>query len=172
MIVRMAESQIKTQYGEYDEILYYDGQKEIIVFIHGQVKNTEEVLCRVHSSCIYGHYINSIECDCRQQLAISQQLIQEAGKGIIIILEQEGKGNGHFALMQSKIYKKQGFSQAEAYKTVGFKSDARDFSRVADILKDISVKSICMLTDNANKVETLTQFGISVIGTRTIDILK
>lgn len=164
----MAESHIKTLYGEYREVLYYDGQKEILAFIMGDVQNTEGVLCRLHSSCIYGHYMNSIECDCREQLAKSQQLIQEAGKGVIILLEQEGKGNGHFALMQSKVLKQQGYSQAKAYEAVGFKSDARDFSRVAEILQDMGIKSISMLTDSLNKIETLKQMGINVVAIKNL----
>ena len=105
MVVKLAESSVKTKFGEYREILFYDGQKEVIALVMGDVLGAEDVLCRVHSSCIYGHNFNSIECDCREQMEISQQLIQKQGIGIIIWLEQEGKGNGHFALMQSKIHK-------------------------------------------------------------------
>ncbi len=160
----MAEGNLKTKYGEYHEILYYDGQKESYALIMGDVKGEEDVLCRVHSSCIFGHHFNSIECDCREQMEISQQLIQKEGKGIVIWLDQEGKGNGHYALLKSAAFKKQGMSQAEAYEAVGFKKDARDFRSAAKILKEIGVKSIRMLTNNPKKVETLTQYGITVAG--------
>ena len=170
MIVKMAESDLKTQYGTYREILFYDGQTEIVVMVLGEVKGAEGVLCRIHSSCIYGHYFNSIECDCQEQMTISQQLIEREGKGILIVLDQEGKGNGHFALMQSKVFKKKGYSQGDAYTAAGFKRDARDFARPADVLRELGVKSIRMLTDNALKVSTLTQHGIEVVGTKTIAI--
>jgi GTP cyclohydrolase II len=170
MIVKMAEGNLKTQYGSYREILYYDGQKEIVVMVLGDVENTEGVLCRIHSSCIYGHYFNSIECDCREQMALSQQIIEKEGKGILFLLDQEGKANGHFALMQSKVFKKKGYAQADAYEAVGFKRDARDFSKVAEILKELNVKSVSMLTDNAHKTETLTRHGITVLGTRAIEM--
>ena len=164
MIVKMAEGNLKTKYGEYHEILFYNGQKESFALIMGDVAGEEDVLCRVHSSCIFGHHFNSIECDCREQMEISQQLIQEAGKGIIIWLEQEGKGNGHFALLKSVEHKRKGVPQAEAYEAVGFKRDARDYTQAADILNEIGIKSIRMLTNNANKVDTLTQHGINVVG--------
>ena len=170
MIVKLAEGDLRTKYGNYHEVLFYDGQKEIIALLMGDVNGAEGVLCRVHSSCIYGHHFNSIECDCREQMEISQQLIEKAGKGIIIWLEQEGKSNGHFALLKSKEYKKQGLSQAEAYEAVGFKKDARDFSRVAEIIHELGIKSIIMLTDNPRKVETLTRHGVNVVGTQSIEI--
>ena len=170
MIVKLAESSIKTKFGEYHEILFYDGQKEVVALVMGDVLDAEDVLCRVHSSCIYGHNFNSIECDCREQMEMSQQLIQKQGIGIIIWLEQEGKGNGHFALMQSKIHKNQGLSQAESYEKVGFKKDARDFSRAAEIINELGIKSVRMLTDNLQKVAILTQFGVNVVGIKKIEM--
>ncbi|AXT59868.1 GTP cyclohydrolase II RibA [Aquimarina sp. AD10] len=166
MIVKIAEGNLKTKFGEYHEMMFYDGQKESFALVMGDVKDENDILCRVHSSCIFGHHFNSIECDCREQMEISQQLIQKEGKGIVIWLDQEGKGNGHYALLKSAIYKKQGVPQAEAYEAVGFKKDNRDFRSAADILKEIGVKSIKMLTNNPNKVNTLTEHGIIVTGTQ------
>jgi GTP cyclohydrolase II len=164
MMIKMAETDLKTKFGEYHEILFYDGQKEAFALTMGIVAGEEDVLCRVHSSCIFGHHFNSIECDCREQMEISQQLIQEAGKGIIIWLEQEGKGNGHFALLKSVEHKRLGLSQAEAYEAAGFKKDARDYRQAAEILAELKVKSVRMLTNNPKKVETLTQYGVQVTG--------
>lgn len=164
MIIKIAEGNLKTKYGEYHEILFYDGQKESFALVMGNIENEEDILCRVHSSCIFGHHFNSIECDCREQMEISQQLIQRDGKGIVIWLEQEGKGNGHYALLKSAIHKKNGIPQAEAYEAVGFQKDARDFRAAADILKELNVKSVRMLTNNQKKVETLIQHGIDVVG--------
>lgn len=168
MIAKLAEGNLKTKYGEYREILFYDGQKESIALIMGEVADGEEVLCRVHSSCLFGHAFNSIECDCREQMEISQQLIQREGRGVVIWLEQEGKGNGHFALLKSVEHKRLGLKQADAYEAVGFKSDARDFRAAAEILKALGVKSIRMLTDNLGKVDTLKLHGIHVAGTKAI----
>lgn len=164
MIVQLAESQIKTKFGTFKEYLYHDGQRESHAIVMGDIKEGEEILCRVHSLCIYGHYFNSVECDCREQMENSQKLIEQAGKGIVIWLNQEGKGNGHFALMKSAEFKRQGVPQPEAYEKAGFQRDARDFTVAAEILKELGVKSIRMLTDNPKKVDTLTQHGIEVVG--------
>ncbi|MEL6810377.1 MAG: GTP cyclohydrolase [Bacteroidota bacterium] len=168
MIIKMVEGTLKTKFGEFREVLYYDGQKESIALIMGSIRAEENVLCRVHSSCIFGHYFNSVECDCQEQMNGSQRMIQEAGKGIIILLDQEGKGNGHFALLNSVRYKREGMSQADAYMAAGFSEDARDFSSAAKILKDQGVRSVSMLTNNANKKKTLEDLGIQVSGTQQI----
>jgi GTP cyclohydrolase II len=170
MIVKLAEGNLKTKFGEFQEILFYDGQKESIALVMGKVEGEENVLCRVHSACIFGHYFNSIECDCREQMEISQQLIQKEGRGIVILLEQEGKGNGHFALLKSVEHKRKGVKQADAYEAVGFKKDARDFSSAGKILKHIGVKSVKMLTENVAKVNTLTQLGIDVTGIQPLKL--
>ncbi len=168
MTMKIAEGTLDTKFGTYKEHLYYDGQKETIALVLGDVKNAEGVLCRVHSACIAGHVFSSVECDCREQLETSQQLIRQAGKGIVIWLDQEGKANGHFALLKSKEYKNQGMSQSAAYEAVGFKSDARDFTGAAEILNDLGVVSITMLTDNPDKTATLTRHGVKVAGTQRI----
>lgn len=172
MIVKLAEGNLKTKFGEYHEILFYDGQKESIALIMGEVDGKEDVLCRVHSSCIFGHHFNSIECDCREQMEISQQLIQQAGKGIVIWLEQEGKGNGHYALLKSVEHKRLGLAQADAYEAVGFKRDARDYRAAAEILHALGIKSIRMLTNNPKKVDTLTEHGIQVVGIQATTLPK
>jgi len=166
MIAQLAEGVIKTKYGTYKEILFYDGLKESHALIMGDVSEGEDVLCRVHSSCIFAHHFNSIECDCREQMEISQQLIEREGRGIVIWLEQEGKGNGHFALLNTLPLKKAGISQADAYEQVGFHKDNRDFSAAAKILKHLNVASIIMITGNKKKTKTLTGLGITVSGTQ------
>jgi GTP cyclohydrolase II len=168
MIIKLAETPLKTKFGDYQKMLFYNGQKESIALIMGDIQGKENVLCRIHSACMSAHAFNSIECDCREQMEIAQQMIQKEQLGIIIWLEQEGKGNGHFALMQSILYKKQGFSQAEAYEAVGFKRDARDFTAAADILKELGVLSVVLLTDNPAKLNDLIQHGINVVNTKEI----
>lgn len=170
MVIKIAEGTLDTKFGTYQEYLYYNGQKETIALVLGDVQGAAEVLCRVHSACIAGHAFSSIECDCREQLEISQQLIQQAGRGVVIWMEQEGKGNGHYALLHSKAYKKQGMAQGDAYEAVGFQKDARDFTAAAEILQDLGVQSITMLTDNPGKTDTLAQHGVVVAGTRSIQL--
>ena len=168
MIVRLAERDLKTRFGNFREILYYDGQAEAVALVTGDVEAQENVFCRIHSSCISAHVFNSIECQCREEMESSQSLIEQKGRGVIIYLEQEGKGNGHLALMASIPYKKAGLSQSEAYRKAGFQADARSYRAAAEILSDLKVKSVVLLTNNAEKAEDLRSASIIVSGTKQI----
>ena len=168
MIFRLTERDLLTKYGTFREILYYDGRRESIALVMGNVENGEDVICRVHSACVSGHVFNSVECECQAEMEKAQEAIQKAGKGVIIYLEQEGKGNGHLALMASIPYKKAGLSQAEAYEKAGFEKDARSFRPAAEILADLKVKSIVLLTNNTKKSEDLRQWSIEVSGTKEL----
>lgn len=171
MIVRLAERPLITKFGTFKEVLYYDGLKESLAIVMGEVENSENVLCRVHSACISAHVFNSIECDCREQMETSQQLISQDGKGIIIWLDQEGRGNGHFALVNSaKLATSENITQTEAYKRIGFSEDARSFVRAADILNDLKIKSVVLLTNNPEKAKDLVRDGISVTNTRRVAV--
>lgn len=162
MIIKLASCPLKTTYGDFTEILYYDGQNEVVALVMGDIENGENILCRIHSKCLFGHYFNSIECDCREQMADAQLSIQKAGRGIIILLDQEGKGNGHYALMKSIIFKKQGMKQADAYVAAGFRPDARDFSAAGKILAELKVVSVELISDNPEKAASIRKYGIDV----------
>lgn len=170
MNIKLAERDLKTKFGDFREILYYDGQTESVAIVMGEVENEADVLCRVHSSCLTAHVFSSIECDCREQMEMSQAMIQAAGKGIVIYLDQEGKGNGHLALMASIPYKKAGLKQGEAYQKVGYEADARSFRPAAEILVELKVKSVILLTDNPAKADDLRRASIIVSATREIAI--
>ena len=170
MIKRLASRDLKTKFGSYREILYYDGQTESIAIVMGDVAEREDVLCRVHSHCVGAHIFNSIECECREEMERSQFLIEQAGQGVIIWLNQEGKGNGHLALMASIPYKKEGFPQAEAYRRAGFEADDRNYRPAAEILADLRVKSIVLLANNASKADDLRRAQVAVSATRKMEI--
>src|SRR6476659_3926572 len=150
MIKRLADRKLKTKFGTFTEVLYYDGQKESIALVMGDVEGGEDVLCRVHSHCIGAHVFNSIECTCREEMEAAQALIEREGRGVIIWLDQEGKGNGHFALIESIPFKKE-FGQAEAYVKAGYQPDARSYRPAAQILAELKVKSIILLANNPEK---------------------
>jgi 3,4-dihydroxy 2-butanone 4-phosphate synthase/GTP cyclohydrolase II len=169
MIVRIAEGTLKTKFGTYNQYLYYDGQKETIALVMGDVAGQEGILCRVHSQCIHGHVFNSIECDCREQMETSQRLIQEAGRGIIVWLDQEGKNNGHMALLLSRRLKDEGVPQNEAYMKLGYPADARSYVRAAEILRDLGVRSITLLTNNPDKLSQLRADGLVIAGTQSLE---
>ncbi len=170
MNIRLADRELTTKFGVFTEILYYDGQAESIALVMGDVRGEDDVLCRVHSACIGGHVFNSVECECADEMAAAQVAIQQAGKGVIVYLDQEGKGNGHLALMKSIPFKKAGHSQGEAYEMAGFEADARSFRPAAEILADLGVGSVVLLTNNPEKAADLRRYSISVSNTKELSL--
>ncbi|HEV7642704.1 MAG TPA: hypothetical protein VGO50_02070 [Pyrinomonadaceae bacterium] len=169
-MMRLAERKLKTKFGEFREVLYYDGKKESIALVMGDVENKENVLCRIHSHCIGAHIFNSIECDCREQMELAQFWVEQNGEGVIIWLDQEGKGNGHLALIKSTEYKLKGTPQAEAYVAAGYEKDARSYLAAAEILKDLKVKSITLLAIDEGKTDRLREASIEVSGIKKLGI--
>lgn len=162
MIVRIAEANLETKFGIFKEYLYYDGLTESIALVMGDVKDKNDVLCRVHSHCLSAHVFSSIECDCREQMEIAQFTIEQAGQGIIIWLDQEGRANGHMALLATSKLKAEGVNQSQAYEQVGYKEDARDFTCAAEILKDLEVNSIALISNNPDKKDKMIKKGLPV----------
>lgn len=169
MIIRLGERELRTKFGIFREHLYYDGQKESIAIVMGDVAGGENILCRVHSHCIGAHVFNSVECTCREEMEASQELIEREGRGVIIWLDQEGKGNGHLALIESIKYKKE-FGQAEAYVKAGFSADARSYRPAAEILADLQIRSIVLLSNSPGKEEDLRKESIEVSETKRLVI--
>ena len=165
VITRIAEGQLNTRFGVFTEYLYYDGQKESIAIVVGDIQGHEDVLCRIHSHCISAHIFNSIECDCREQMEMAQDKISTAGRGIIIWLDQEGRNNGHYALLKSSALRRKGRSQTEAYVELGFEADNRRFTTASKILRDLGVCSIQLMTNNPSKIEGLVSEGVPITGT-------
>jgi GTP cyclohydrolase II len=171
MNIRLAERELRTKFGTFKEVLYYDGQAESIAMVMGDVVGRRDVLCRVHSHCISAHVFNSIECTCREEMAAAQAMIQQEGRGVVIWLDQEGKGNGHLALIESIPYKNAGHSQAEAYQKAGFEADARSFRPAAEILEDLNIGSIILITNSVQKAEDMRKDSINISGTREFETI-
>ncbi|HVF31053.1 MAG TPA: hypothetical protein VNA22_08785 [Pyrinomonadaceae bacterium] len=167
MIKRLASRELKTKFGAFTEILYYDGRRESIAIVMGDLAG-EDVLCRVHSHCIGAHVFNSIECTCREEMAAAQAAIQEAGRGVIVWLDQEAKGNGHLALIESIPFKKE-HGQAKAYEMAGYRADARDYRSAVQILDDLGVKSVVLLASES-KANELRKERLVVSTTRPLAI--
>jgi GTP cyclohydrolase II len=166
MIIRLSGRELRTKFGSFLEILYYDGQKESIALVMGDVANGENVLCRIHSHCVGAHVFNSVECTCREEMEGAQAMIEREGLGVIVWLDQEGKGNGHLALMESIPYKKE-LGQAEAYVKAGFTADARSYRPAAEILNDLRVRSVILLSNSSEKAEDLREVNINVTGVQS-----
>ena len=168
MIIRLAEAPLRTKFGTFLEILYYDGQHESIAIVMGDVRQHDNVLCRLHSHCVSAHLFNSIDCDCREQMELAQAMIEQQGAGVIIWLDQEGRGNGHLALLRSRTLQAQGLSQTEAYVQLGYAADARQYASAAAILQDLDVKSVVLMTNSPHKTSSLQSAGITIAGTRPL----
>ena len=168
MIVRLAEGPLRTKFGTFLEVLYYDGQQEMVAIVMGDVRQGEHILCRLHSHCLTAHVFNSIECDCREQMELAQALIEQHGAGVIIWLDQDGRGNGHLALIQSRALQEQGMSQTEAYVQLGYAADARQYTRAAEILRDLGILSVRLMTNSPQKIESLRAAGITIAGTQPL----
>jgi GTP cyclohydrolase II len=168
MVIRLAEAPLRTRFGTFLEILYYDGQQESIAIVMGDVRQRDNVLCRLHSHCVSAHLFNSIDCDCREQMELAQALIEQQGAGVIIWLDQEGRGNGHLALLRSRTLQAQGLSQTEAYVQLGYSADARQYASAAAILQDLGVKSVVLMTNSPHKTGSLQAAGITIAGTRPV----
>lgn len=160
MIKRLASRDLKTKFGTFTEVLYYDGQRESIALLMGDVAG-EDVLCRVHSHCVGAHVFNSIECTCREEMEAAQKAIQQEGRGVIIWLDQEAKGNGHLALIESMPFKKE-HGQAKAYEMAGYLGDARGYKPAAQILAELNVRSIILLANSQGKAEDLRKESVVV----------
>jgi GTP cyclohydrolase II len=161
MIIRLGERDLRTRYGTFREILYYDGQRESIALVMGDVDGVADVLCRIHSACVGGHVFNSVECECAAEMAAAQAAIQKAGCGVIVYLDQEGKGNGHLALIESIKYKQE-LGQGEAYIKAGFTADARDYRPAAEIIRDLGVESVDLISGSTKKATELERYSIKV----------
>ena len=168
MIIRLAEGYLRTKFGTFLEILYYDGQKESIAIVMGDVRGQDNVLCRLHSHCMSAHLFNSIDCDCREQMELAQAMIEQQGAGVIIWLDQDGRGNGHLALVRSRALQEQGLSQTDAYVQLGYAADARQYTRAAAILQELGVQSVVLMTNSPHKTGSLQAAGITIAGTRPL----
>ena len=136
--------------------------QEHIVLIKGKPEPGDNVLTRLHSACATGDLFGSLRCDCGDQLQKSMEIIQNEGKGIIIYLQQEGRGIGLLNKIKTYKLQEQGMDTVEANIHLGFAPDERDYSTGAEILKTLGITKIRLLTNNPDKIENLEKHGIQV----------
>ena len=159
-----AEAHIKNKFGTWKIKVYKEPitNKEHVALVFGNVENEEDVLVRVHSSCLTGDVFGSYKCDCQNQLHEAMKLISSYGKGILIYLNQEGRGIGLTNKIKAYALQEQGLDTVEANKALGFKADERNFYVAGHILKDLGPKSVILITNNPNKIKELILCGINV----------
>ncbi len=159
----LASANVPTNFGEFNVTAFSFSKDNSVhlALVKGIIKE-QEVLVRIHSSCITGETFHSLKCDCGIQLNTAMKKINEEGKGIIIYLFQEGRGIGLTEKIKAYSLQEKGFDTVEANNALGYKTDLRDFSVAAEILKKFKVKKVKLMTNNPEKISSLESNGIKV----------
>ncbi len=160
----VATAHLPTQYGDFQLKVYvntFDG-KEHIALIKGELDENENVLVRVHSECLTGDLFGSLRCDCGYQLHSAMQMIEKEGKGVLLYMRQEGRGIGLINKVKAYKLQEEGLDTVEANEELGFAPDPRDYGIGAQILVDLKVKNMRLITNNPKKRVGLESYGLNV----------
>ena len=165
LIRRIISVEMPTRYGNFELIAYEqkDTGQEHLVLKKGNWKPNEPILIRVHSSCITGDIFHSMRCDCGDQLQKSMEMIEHEGKGAIIYINQEGRGIGLVNKLKAYKLQEQGLDTVEANIKLGFKMDERDYGVGAQIIRDIGVQKMRLMTNNPTKRAGLIGYGLEIV---------
>ncbi len=167
LVHRVAEAKLPTKYGEFTAIAYKSDvdPAEHIALVMGDVGTPEPVLVRVHSECATGDIFGSLRCDCGEQLTIAMKAIAREGRGVLIYMRQEGRGIGFHNKIKAYALQDEGLDTVEANVKLGFAPDLRDYGVGAQIMTDLGIHEIRLLTNNPKKVISLEGHGLKVVQT-------
>jgi 3,4-dihydroxy 2-butanone 4-phosphate synthase/GTP cyclohydrolase II len=164
LVHRVAEARLPTEHGEWKVVGYRNDvdDREHVALVFGEIGDGENVMARMHSKCLTGDVFHSLRCDCGWQLSKSMEMIAADGRGVIVYLDQEGRGIGLLNKLKAYELQDRGADTVEANERLGFKADLREYGIGAQILLDLGLKSIRPITNNPRKMVGLEGYGLSV----------
>jgi 3,4-dihydroxy 2-butanone 4-phosphate synthase / GTP cyclohydrolase II len=165
LVTRLASAQLPTEFGMFTAYVYEcpSQNREHLALVMGKISPDRPALVRVHSQCITGDTLHSIRCDCREQLKTAMKKVGEKGEGVIVYLSQEGRGIGLANKIRAYALQDKGLDTVQANERLGLPADMRDYSVGAQILKDLGVRKVHLLTNNPDKLSGIRKHGLKIL---------